>query len=114
MEVTSHPFEFAGQKTLPVMAQDITLRKQAEKESLESKLIAERYLNIAAEIIVALDSEGNITHLNESGQQLLGYEASRTRWKKLVRHLSTRRRKSEVQHFFQMTEKRGNQWYRNP
>jgi diguanylate cyclase (GGDEF)-like protein/PAS domain S-box-containing protein len=53
---------------------DITERKQAEEALHESKLTAERYLNIAAEIIVALDHEGNITHLNKSGHQLLGYK----------------------------------------
>ena len=39
-----------------------------------SKDMAERYLNIAAEIIVILDSLGTITMLNESGHTLLGYE----------------------------------------
>ncbi|MDQ7826982.1 MAG: PAS domain S-box protein [Candidatus Eremiobacteraeota bacterium] len=41
----------------------------------ESKETAERYLNIAAEIIISLDPRGNITLLNESGHRLLGYEA---------------------------------------
>jgi len=63
-----------GKGTRLYTLHDITERKQAETESLENKLTAERYLNIAAEIIIVLDREGNITHLNESGYQLLGYD----------------------------------------
>lgn len=48
--------------------------KRTEAELVENKITAERYLNIVAEIIVSLDNEGNITHLNESGYRLLGYE----------------------------------------
>ena len=53
--------------------QDITERIVADKEILKNKNLAERYLNIAAEIIVSLDVSGNITLLNESGYTLLGY-----------------------------------------
>jgi len=53
---------------------DITKRKKDELELLESKQAAVRYLNIAAEIILALDEQGNIELLNESGHRLLGYE----------------------------------------
>lgn len=35
---------------------------------------AERYLNVAAEIILSIDKNGTITLLNESGHQLLGYK----------------------------------------
>ena len=54
---------------------DITQRKLAEKALQESKETAERYLNIAAEIIISLDTAGNITLLNESGHRLLGYKS---------------------------------------
>jgi PAS domain S-box-containing protein len=45
-----------------------------ENELRISKETAERYLNIAAELIISLDNRGNITLLNESGHKLLGYE----------------------------------------
>ncbi len=54
--------------------QDITGLKKAEEELLESKETAENYLNVAAEIIVSLDTKGKITMLNESGHEILGYE----------------------------------------
>ena len=52
---------------------DITGRKRAEEALQESKKTIERYLNIVAEIIISLDNLGNITMINESGHQLLGY-----------------------------------------
>ena len=56
------------------VARNVTERVKAEQELQESKEMAERYLDIAAEIIISLDLEGKITLLNESGHKLLGYE----------------------------------------
>jgi diguanylate cyclase (GGDEF)-like protein/PAS domain S-box-containing protein len=55
------------------MVFDITERKRVEEALEESKKTIERYLNIVAEIIISLDNLGNITMINESGHQLLGY-----------------------------------------
>lgn len=52
---------------------DISSRKQAEDALKESTASAERYLNVAAEIIMSLDVHGTITLLNDSGHTLLGY-----------------------------------------
>ncbi|MGM0530811.1 MAG: transporter substrate-binding domain-containing protein [Bacteroidota bacterium] len=49
-------------------------RKKAQEALKESKETAEKYLNIAAEIILSLDPEGNISLLNDSGHRLLEYE----------------------------------------
>ena len=46
----------------------------SEQELRNSKETTERYLNIAAEIILSIDSKGNISMLNDSGYQLLGYQ----------------------------------------
>ena len=48
--------------------------QEAVQEQTRLKTEAEGYLNIAAEIILVLDSEGIITLLNRSGHHLLGYE----------------------------------------
>jgi len=63
-------------KTIGVFSsgEDITERRAAEIELQKSKETAERYLNIAAEIILSLDREGTITLLNPSGHRLLGYQ----------------------------------------
>jgi len=52
---------------------DITERKKAEEDLKESKLIAEKYLNVSAEIIISLDRQGIITLLNDNGYKLLNY-----------------------------------------
>jgi PAS domain S-box-containing protein len=49
--------------------------KLAGIASQKSKETAERYLEVAAEIIMSLDRSGTITLLNTSGHRLLGYEA---------------------------------------
>jgi len=60
---------------------DITERKKAEEALVQSKQTAESYLNIAAEIILSLDDQGNIMLLNESGHRLLGYDPGYLRGK---------------------------------
>jgi diguanylate cyclase (GGDEF)-like protein/PAS domain S-box-containing protein len=62
-----------GKKCAAGFFHDITERNQAEKTLEESKKTAERYLNVAAEIILSLDPDGNITLINDSGLRLLGY-----------------------------------------
>lgn len=56
-----------------VSCRDVTERKRIELELQENKDAAERLLNIAAEIIISLDFDGNIMLLNESGHRILGY-----------------------------------------
>ncbi len=46
---------------------------EAHRKLRESKETAERYLNVAAELIISLNSKGNIILLNDSGYKLLGY-----------------------------------------
>jgi len=48
--------------------------RASEIELRKSKETAEEYLNIAAEIILTLDKNGNITLLNDNGYKLLGYQ----------------------------------------
>jgi len=81
---------------------DITALKQAEGELLESKLTAEQYLNIAAEIIVSLDPQGNIMHLNESGHQLLEYGSTELIGKNWFDTCLPEEERVEVRRFFEM------------
>ena len=55
------------------LIRDVTERVKAQKELEKSKEKAEIYLNISAEIIISLNTEGKIVLLNDSGYQLLGY-----------------------------------------
>ena len=53
---------------------DITEYKRAEEALKAERDKAEKYLNIAEVILVALDAEARITLLNRKGYQVLGYE----------------------------------------
>ncbi|MBS7633512.1 PAS domain S-box protein [Candidatus Bathyarchaeota archaeon] len=53
---------------------DITERVKARQELQRQKEMAENYLNIIGNIIVALDTDGKITLLNRRGHEILGYE----------------------------------------
>jgi len=55
------------------LQRQISVRQMAEEALQVSKLTAERYLDVAAEIILSLDRQGNITLLNDNGHKLLGY-----------------------------------------
>ncbi len=48
--------------------------RASEQELRKSKETAESYLNVAAEIIITLDSKGKITLLNDNAHKLLGYK----------------------------------------
>lgn len=55
-------------------SRDITERKQ-EQDALEAaKRRAENYLDISAAMIIALDTDCNLTMMNRKGYQVLGYE----------------------------------------
>ncbi|MEN3951731.1 PAS domain S-box protein [Iodidimonas sp. SYSU 1G8] len=53
--------------------QDVTHIKQAEQEAHEARQRAERYLDIAGVIIIALDPDGTIRLVNRQCRELLGY-----------------------------------------
>ena len=60
--------------TLASQAANALKNTQTTETLRQSKETAERYLNIAAEIIISLDIRGDISLLNESGHRLLGYQ----------------------------------------
>ncbi len=73
VEIQSQIVELNGQNVIFSVCKDISHRRQEQAFIQQAKETAERYLNISAEIIVALDRFGTITMLNESGHKLLGY-----------------------------------------
>ncbi len=56
------------------LSSKIEQARSSENSAKQEREKAESYLNIAAEIILALDADGKITLLNDSGYRLLGYE----------------------------------------
>ena len=55
--------------------QDITERKQAEESLRAERKKAEKYLEIAGVMMLALDREGTVTLINQKGCEILGYSA---------------------------------------
>jgi len=55
---------------------EIVERKRAEEALRAQQERAQRYLDIAGVVFVALDTEGKVTLLNRRGEELLGYSAS--------------------------------------
>ena len=55
---------------------DITEKKKAEKEIKKQKERAERYLNLAGVIFVAVNQIGEVTLINQKGCETLGYKHS--------------------------------------
>src|SRR3989338_6365079 len=53
--------------------EDITARKVAEKELLESRRWAQRYLDTAGVMLLALDAQGRVQMINRKGCEMLGY-----------------------------------------
>jgi len=74
---------------------------ESEKHLRDSKETAERYLNIAAEIILSLDSNGNISILNDSGHQLLGYEVGALVGKEWITTCLPKEQKNKVRNVFE-------------
>jgi PAS domain S-box-containing protein len=72
IELTSMNEEFEASNEELITA-NMELEK-ATNELKQSKEIAESYLNVAAELIISIDTNGTIILLNESGHKLLGYE----------------------------------------
>ena len=72
--VSARPIKLNGVPCLISVGKSIEGIKKAELELIKAKNKAEFYLNISAEVIVSLDTEGNIVILNEGGHKILGYE----------------------------------------
>jgi PAS domain S-box-containing protein len=56
------------------LSQLIIKHRQAEKALQEERDRAQKYLDIAGVIIVAIDTKGEVTLINQRGCELLGYE----------------------------------------
>jgi PAS domain S-box-containing protein len=66
------------------LAWQIDRRKETELALQENRLKSEQYLNNAAEIIISLDLDGNITLVNDSCNKLLGHELGVLIGKKMI------------------------------
>ena len=75
-EVSHHPItDISGVVVgVAVYARDITRRKLAEESLMAEKDLAEKYLDTAEVILVALDTQARIALINRKGYRVLGYD----------------------------------------
>ncbi len=76
-------------------------RKKAEREVLEHKVRAERYLNVVGSIILALDVQGKITLLNKKGYEILGYNEGELTGKDWVGNCVPKEIRKELRRVFE-------------
>lgn len=65
--------DLAGAAVAVVLLRDISERVRAQRELRAEKERAQRYLDIAGVIILALDEAGRVTMLNRRGSEILGW-----------------------------------------
>ncbi|MBP7089134.1 MAG: PAS domain-containing protein, partial [Candidatus Omnitrophica bacterium] len=86
-------------------------RLQKEKERLQ------RYLDLAGEIVVALDKKGKIILINKRGSQILGYEQNEIIGKNWVENFIPKRIRSQVRNTLTQVlsgKLEGSEYYENP
>ncbi|OLS32394.1 MAG: Sporulation kinase E [Candidatus Heimdallarchaeota archaeon AB_125] len=75
VEINSLIFELQSQKVILSMARDITERKKAQRDLMESEEKYRKLVETIPAAIVRSDSSGNITFVNERAAILHGYES---------------------------------------
>ena len=55
------------------IARDVTERKQLDEQIIQERNLAQKYLDIAGVMMVALDVEGSVTLINRKGAEILGF-----------------------------------------
>jgi len=74
VEVSLSYFEIEDELMVIAFITDITKRKKAEDELRWERERAQKYLDIADVMLVAIDDEGRITMINQKGAWILGYD----------------------------------------
>ncbi|MCL5236503.1 MAG: EAL domain-containing protein [Nitrospirae bacterium] len=74
--ITSHDITFDRKRARLVLAQDVTAQKRAERRVHEERDRAQRYLDIAGVMLVALDRNQRTVLINKKGCDILGYGES--------------------------------------
>jgi len=80
---------------------DITKRKRAEDLLRRERDRAQKYLDIAGVIIVAIDADRKVTLINKKGCEILGYNESEIIGKNWFDHFLPKRLRNEVESSFE-------------
>ncbi len=74
VEFVSNVYLVNGKGVIQCNVRDITKRRMAEEALHEAQDRSQKYLDIAAVMLIALDEEGRIALINRKGCMVLGYE----------------------------------------
>lgn len=83
-------------KGVTFTALDITKSKRTEEDLRHERDRAQKYLDIAAVIVLALDVEGKVTLINRKGCEILGYEEEEMVGKRWFDHFLPERIRDDV------------------
>ena len=100
VEVNLKRATIGGRDRMLAIVRDISERKRVERELQEERDRAERYLDIAGVIILALDEQGTITLINQKGCEILGCDADRALGRNWFDHYLPERLREHTRELF--------------
>ena len=91
-----------GEHSWVILAhENITVRKQVEESLREEREKAQKYLNTAGVLMLALDRDGVVTLINQKGCEILGYPAEEIIGKNWIQTFLPKAVREEMQSTFQ-------------
>ncbi|MDY6904725.1 MAG: PAS domain S-box protein [Thermodesulfobacteriota bacterium] len=93
-DLDDNPYALCG------IAMDITERKKAEREIIQQKEKAERYLNLAGVMFIGLDADGNVYLANQKACKILEYDETGILGRNWFDNFIPRSMKNEIRGIF--------------
>ncbi len=105
VEISTHPVKIAGKSLTLGIARDISLRKNIENSLRLERDRAQKYLDLAGFIFIALDRDGVVTMINQKGAEILGYPRRAILGKSYYEHfVAPERRALQLEDFYNILE----------
>ncbi|HLO33253.1 MAG TPA: PAS domain S-box protein, partial [Anaerolineales bacterium] len=101
IEVSTSVISLNGRDVILGIDRDITERKQAENSLKAEREKAQKYLDIAGVMMLALDPNGTVTLINQKGCEILGYPVDEIIGKDWIRTFLPEAERGELQKVFQ-------------
>jgi PAS domain S-box-containing protein len=101
VEIRTYPVRINDQDLSLGIARDITERKKAEHLLRKERDKAQQYLDIAAVMMIAIDSEQRVGLINDKGCEILGYAEEEILGKNWFDHFLPERVRAEVRAVFE-------------
>lgn len=75
-EISTYPIKIGRDNLVLGIARDVSKRTDAERQMIIERDKAQKYFDIAGVVMLALDSQGDVSRINEKGSEVLGYDAN--------------------------------------